>query len=93
MHPKFAIIVAGGSGTRMGAGTPKQFLLLANKPILVHTIERFLEISNISIVLVLPKEYFSEWDKISRIYFSENSQCSGWRKDSFCLGEQRFKFY
>jgi 2-C-methyl-D-erythritol 4-phosphate cytidylyltransferase len=68
MSPKYAIIVAGGSGTRMGASLPKQFLLLNNKPILVHTIERFLEIPDISIVLVLPKAYFSEWEKISNSY-------------------------
>ena len=39
---KYAIIVAGGSGTRMGADKPKQFLLLLGKPILWYTIDRFL---------------------------------------------------
>ena len=37
----FVIIVAGGSGQRMGAGIPKQFLPLDGKPILQRTIERF----------------------------------------------------
>ena len=36
----FAIIVAGGSGSRMKSDIPKQFLLLNGKPILQHTIER-----------------------------------------------------
>ena len=49
------IVVAGGSGTRMGASTPKQFLLLNGKPILMHTIEQFYAYNQqISIVLVLP---------------------------------------
>lgn len=40
-HEKYAIIVAGGSGTRMGASIPKQFLLLHGKPILQHAAEAF----------------------------------------------------
>jgi len=40
---KYAIIVAGGSGTRMGSATPKQFLLLGDKPVLYYTIKTFLE--------------------------------------------------
>ncbi|AUD04825.1 2-C-methyl-D-erythritol 4-phosphate cytidylyltransferase [Spirosoma pollinicola] len=40
----FAIIVAGGSGSRMKSDIPKQFLLLNGKPILQHTIERFLAV-------------------------------------------------
>ena len=37
----YVVIVAGGSGKRMGAETPKQFLELAGRPVLMHTIERF----------------------------------------------------
>ena len=36
-----AIIFAGGSGVRMGAGIPKQFLEINGKPILVHTLQLF----------------------------------------------------
>ena len=36
-----AIIFAGGSGVRMGAGVPKQFLEINGKPILIHTLELF----------------------------------------------------
>jgi 2-C-methyl-D-erythritol 4-phosphate cytidylyltransferase len=51
----FAIIVAGGSGSRMKSAVPKQFLLLNGKPILQHTIERFLSVQlPIQIILVLP---------------------------------------
>jgi len=42
----YALIVAGGSGSRMNADVPKQFLLLNEKPVLMHTIERFHEFDN-----------------------------------------------
>ncbi len=53
---KYAIIVAGGSGTRMGTTLPKQFLMLAGKPILQHSIEAFLNAySDLELILVLPE--------------------------------------
>lgn len=62
---KFVIIVAGGSGSRMGTETPKQFLMLQNKPILLHTIECFKKaINDIHIVLVLPKNQIAYWLEI-----------------------------
>ncbi len=52
---QYVIIVAGGNGTRMGSTTPKQFLLLAGKPIIVHTIERFLQaLPAARIIVVIP---------------------------------------
>jgi 2-C-methyl-D-erythritol 4-phosphate cytidylyltransferase len=49
-----AIIVAAGSGKRFGAETPKQFLEIGGKPVLIHTLERFEECAAIDeIVLVL----------------------------------------
>jgi 2-C-methyl-D-erythritol 4-phosphate cytidylyltransferase len=55
---RVAVIVAGGSGTRMGKELPKQFLLLNGKAILIHAISAFLRAyADIHIVLVLPKEY------------------------------------
>ncbi len=62
---KYAVIVAGGSGKRMGTETPKQFLCFAGKPVLMHTIDRFLEYdSEIGIILVLPKEHHSTWEEL-----------------------------
>lgn len=66
---RFALIVAGGSGQRMGAPQPKQFLLLAGKPLLMHTIEAFSKSGNsISIVLVLPENHIELWKNLCRDY-------------------------
>jgi len=62
---KSVIIVAGGSGKRMGTETPKQFLLLKSKPILMHTIACFYAFdSAFEIVVVLPKEHISVWQQL-----------------------------
>jgi 2-C-methyl-D-erythritol 4-phosphate cytidylyltransferase len=58
----FCIIVAGGQGTRMGTVTPKQFLLLAGKPVLMYSITAFRKaIPNIDITLVLPEGQQELW--------------------------------
>lgn len=54
----YVILLAGGVGKRMGADIPKQFLMVKGKPIIVHTIERFQENSQIDkIVVVCVKEW------------------------------------
>lgn len=59
---KYVIIVAGGSGTRMNIGIPKQFLELQGKPILMHSIEKFVAaIPEINIVLVLATINSEQW--------------------------------
>lgn len=61
MAKKVAIITAGGSGTRMGVSTPKQFLLLNNKPLLWYTLKAFYEaFEDIAVILVLPSDYLSQ---------------------------------
>ena len=58
----YAVIVAGGSGKRMGAEIPKQFLELAGRPVLMHTIERFKSFNNsIEIITVLPENQLRFW--------------------------------
>ena len=65
----YAIIVAGGSGSRMGAAIPKQFLLLQNKPVLMHTLERFFNYNNhLNIILVLPDNQKDYWAKLCNDY-------------------------
>jgi len=60
---KAAIIVAGGSGSRMNAPLPKQFLNIANEPILFHTLRKFEDIAD-QIILVMHPEWISFWSKI-----------------------------
>ncbi len=62
---KYAIIVAGGSGLRMGTDIPKQFLSLGNAPILMHTVKRFFGFSDkIHIIVVLPNEQIERWKQL-----------------------------
>lgn len=58
---KYAIIVAGGSGIRMGTSLPKQFLLLRSKPVLWYSITAFLDAyTDISLIVVLPELYMAK---------------------------------
>jgi 2-C-methyl-D-erythritol 4-phosphate cytidylyltransferase len=58
----YVVIVAGGTGKRMGAEIPKQFLELAGRPVLMHTIERFKAFNEaIEIVTVLPENQLLNW--------------------------------
>lgn len=64
-----AIIVAGGSGSRMQSALPKQFLLLNGRPVLLHTIDAFLQSSYQSqIILVLPEAYHEYWRELCKQY-------------------------
>lgn len=67
---KYAVIVAGGAGTRMGANIPKQFLLLNDKPVLFYTLQTFLQAYNdLQIILVLPEEHVGAGQEIIDAYF------------------------
>lgn len=63
---KSALIVAGGVGKRLNSHTPKQFLILGDKPILMHTLNKFSHLDRI--YLVLPKKYFNEWKELCEKY-------------------------
>ena len=66
---KHIIIVAGGSGSRMQSAIPKQFLLLKEKPILMHTIAAFKKYDNAcEIILVLPEKDFDYWNTLCNKY-------------------------
>lgn len=65
MPNRFALIVAGGSGSRMNTEVPKQFLELAGKPVIMHTFEAFNSFDpSIQFVLVLPKSEFPRWRQL-----------------------------
>ncbi|WP_296955877.1 2-C-methyl-D-erythritol 4-phosphate cytidylyltransferase [Porphyromonas sp. oral taxon 278] len=64
---RYAIIVAGGRGLRMGGELPKQFLPLSGKPILMRTLELFEgEVSRI--ILVLPEDHIPFWKELCQKY-------------------------
>lgn len=63
---KVALIVAGGKGERMKSDIPKQFLLLKELPILMHTIKQFSHFEKI--VLVLPSSQFKYWENLCKNY-------------------------
>jgi 2-C-methyl-D-erythritol 4-phosphate cytidylyltransferase len=66
-HKEYAIIVAGGKGTRIKSSTPKQFLELAGLPILMHTLNAFYRYSSaIEVILVLPEDDMGTWSDLCR---------------------------
>lgn len=67
---RYAIIPAGGSGSRMQANLPKQFLLLNEIPVIVHTLRLFLAVDGIEKIIV---PLAAEW----KLYFNELKQKYG----------------
>jgi 2-C-methyl-D-erythritol 4-phosphate cytidylyltransferase len=86
-----AIVAAGGSGSRVRAPRPKQFLDLAGKPLLAHTVARFVQSPDVgSVVVVLPREDFerhaqlmTRWippgDNLKIVSGGDSRQDSVWR--------------
>ncbi len=66
MNPReYALIVAGGKGTRINSSLPKQFIELNGIPMLLHTLQAFYRYSSaLSIVLVLAEDDFETWNSI-----------------------------
>ena len=65
MSKNIVVIFAGGSGVRMGAGKPKQFLEVNGKPIIIHTLELFEEHPMIDEIYVACKEdYIKKLNKL-----------------------------
>jgi 2-C-methyl-D-erythritol 4-phosphate cytidylyltransferase len=59
------VVVAGGSGQRMGSALPKQYLDLQGKPVIIRTLEKFfLYDPDIKIVVVLAQNHLKFWEKI-----------------------------
>jgi 2-C-methyl-D-erythritol 4-phosphate cytidylyltransferase len=72
---EFAVIVAGGSGTRLKSKLPKQFIEVGSLPILMHTINQFRNYSQlIKIILVLPENEVNSWNNLCEKYqFSQEN--------------------
>jgi 2-C-methyl-D-erythritol 4-phosphate cytidylyltransferase len=59
---KYVVVVAGGKGLRMGGEIPKQFQLLGDKPVIMHTLECFYRtLPSAQLILVLPQEQHDYW--------------------------------
>ena len=66
---KFAIIVAGGKGLRMGADLPKQFIPVEGRPVLMRTLDAFHSCdSSIQLILVLPRDHQPYWRELCEEY-------------------------
>lgn len=70
---KYAVIVAAGSGTRMGNDLPKQFILINDKPVLYYTLKTFLEAyDDLQVILVLPVDYTDMGQEIIDAWFDKD---------------------
>ena len=66
---KYVLITAGGTGNRMQSAIPKQFLLLKDKPVLMHTIQVFNNaFQDMDFLIVLPAQYWEDWNKLCQEY-------------------------
>lgn len=84
MAQRGVIIVAGGSGRRMGGSLPKQFMMLGNEPILARSINRIHEaLPAAEIVVVLPKDHIELWKNIAARFEVAEHKIA-------CGGEERF---
>lgn len=64
---KYVIIVGGGRGERMKSALPKPFIEICGLPVLMHTIQKFVNTEpQCSIVVVLPQNYFELWQTLCR---------------------------
>lgn len=71
---RYLILVAGGSGTRMGGRLPKQFIEIRGKAVLHHTIDRFVAaVPDIRVVTVLPDTWKQAWSDYCLVH---NVTCS-----------------
>jgi len=69
---KYANIVAGGTGSRMGSDLPKQFMLLKDRPVLYYSLKTFLEAyDDLEIILILPAAFTNIGEEIIDAYFDK----------------------
>jgi 2-C-methyl-D-erythritol 4-phosphate cytidylyltransferase len=66
---QYVLIVAGGKGERMQTSIPKQFIEINGKPMLMHTMEAFLnDATNPDFIIALPRELIVEWKKLCQLH-------------------------
>jgi 2-C-methyl-D-erythritol 4-phosphate cytidylyltransferase len=95
--PNFAIIVAAGQGTRFGSEMPKQFLLLHDRPILAHTLQRFENAEAIAQVVIVAAQAWQGYisrEIVERFQFKKCREIVAGgerRQDSVLAGVQALK--
>ena len=69
----YGVVLAGGIGTRMGnVEKPKQFMEIGGKPIIIHTIEKFVMNPQFEKVLVLsPKQWIKHTEDLIKKYIPD----------------------
>ena len=68
----FLVLVAGGSGTRMGTSIPKQFLEINGRPIIYYTLAKFFEaVEQLEIIIVIHPAWKTELNDLLQRYFPE----------------------
>ncbi len=80
------IIVAGGTGSRMNSELPKQFISVLNRPVIIHTLEKFYAWKpTMHVVVVMNESFIDQWEELRKAHFpdKEISTVSG--------GETRFQ--
>lgn len=66
---RYVIVVAGGVGKRMGASIPKQFIRVADAPVIAHTLRRFhLFDKEINSIVVLHQDYLNLWAELAQVH-------------------------
>lgn len=66
---RVVIIAGGGSGTRMGGEVPKQFIDLAGRPVVMHSMDAFHRWdSRVEVILVLPEDFIGYWEELCAKY-------------------------
>ena len=86
IKPKLGVVItAGGQGLRMGGGErPKQFRILAQEPVLAHSINLFTEVDpSCEIVVVLPAEHTEYWENLAARFGVSKHKCVAGGKERF----------
>ena len=84
MAKRGVIIVAGGSGRRMGGTLPKQFMILGGMPVVGRTINTFAEaLPGCDIVVVLPEEHIPLWENLASRFDIAPHRCVAGGKERF----------
>lgn len=68
-----AAVLAGGIGERLDLGMPKQFFNIAGKPLLIHCVEKFIEVDELDLIIVSsPKDFIDKTNSLIKNYTNDD---------------------